>query len=150
MSINNRKYIQSTGSLLARLNEESNSNPNNKMYNQQMQQKQQQQQPTPYTSQPIANYNRAQPTQYQPQNNGAYSNIPQYTTAQVPHQQTMFVPNGFNPNSQNPIYGNLPQQLPNPVAVASQFISQINNQGIFFIFLYNYLNVLGKFEEGQS
>lgn len=125
MSINNRKYIQSTGSLLARLNEESNSNPNN-IYN--LPNKQIQKQPTSYNNQQNNNYNRSQGNQiqYQQQQNGTYTNMAQYSTA--PHQHNMFG-NGFNPNNQNPIYGNLPQQLPQQaVAAASQLYNKLNNQ----------------------
>lgn len=124
MSLNNRKYIQSTGSLLARLNEESNSNPNNIYLNSSvMPNKQMQNQPTQYN-----NYNRGQANQYQQQQNGTYTSMPQYSTAQVTHQHNMFG-NGFNPNNQNPIYGQS-QQLPQQaVTSASQLFNQLNNQG---------------------
>ena len=137
MSINNRKYIQSTGSLLARLNEESNSNPNNiYLNNGVMPNKQMQKQPTPYNNQQNNNYNRGQANQYQQQQNGTYGNMPQYSTAQVTHQHNMFG-NGFNPNNQNSIYGQS-QQLPQQaVTAASQLFNQLNNQGkLILLILY--------------
>lgn len=130
MSINNRKYIQSTGSLLARLNEESNSNQNNiYLNNGAIQNKQIQKQVTSFNNQQNNTYNRGQANQYQQQQNGTFTNMQQYSTAQVTHQHSMFG-SGFN---QNPIYGQS-QQLPQQtVAAASQLFNQLNNQDIIMM-----------------
>jgi hypothetical protein len=107
MSVNNRKYITSTGILLKQLNEESNNSSNNNSYhhhhNQQQQQQQQQQRHGPmYQSQ----QQQSSGNNYHPQHNlnqtnfsnqSTYSNIPSYSTGQ--NMPNMF--NGLFPNGPN-------------------------------------------------
>lgn len=109
MSVNNRKYITSTGILLKQLNEESNNSSNNNSYhhhhNQQQQQQQQQRHGPMYQSQ----QQQSSGNNYHPQqvshnlnqtnfsNQSTYSNIPSYSTGQnMPNMFNGLFPNGAN------------------------------------------------------
>lgn len=125
MSINNRKYIQSTGSLLTRLNEESSNNPN--MYrdnNLIHQQKQQQSSFQNMHNQNNFNNRNAsnQMNTYGQPSNGYGNNIPQYSTG---NQQHNMYGNGFNPNPQNPMFGVSSQITAQAAAVAAQLLNQM-------------------------
>ena len=100
MSINNRKYIQSTGSLLTRLNEESSNNPamyrDNNMMQQQQAQKVQASYNNPNMHNPN-NFNRNPTNQMNsygqaPGNYG--NNMPQYSTGGQQQQQHNMYGNG--------------------------------------------------------
>lgn len=126
MSINNRKYIQSTGSLLTRLNEESN-NPS-------YQSQQQRQGSYQNVNNTNNNYNRSHqgPNQlYNQTQNSGYSNMPMYTNGSTSvHQQHNMYANNYNnqQNQQNTMFGGNIQVPPQAAAVAAQLISQIANK----------------------
>lgn len=111
MSINNRKYIQSTGSLLARLNEES-SNP---AY---------QHQHAAYqnVNTQSTNYNRLNPQAPYQQNSG-YSNMQQYSTGSQGHGM---YGNSFGSSGQMFPAGQVPVQA---AAIAAQLVNKINVYG---------------------
>jgi len=110
MSVNNRKYITSTGMLLKQLNEESNNNSNNNnnpMYhqqhhhnlNQQQQQQQQQRQLPMYPQQQPGNNYHLQQGMSNFSNQPNYSNMPaNYSTGgqNMPNMFTGLFPNGPN------------------------------------------------------
>ncbi len=125
MSINNRKYIQSTGSLLTRLAEESNNTGFNQHQRDIMQQQMLIKSQGPFQQNVNMNsYNRTQPQQMPYQN--YQQPMPQYTTSNniyLQQQQAQSNVQMFNP-------GNL-----QPVTTPAQLLNQMPNskQGNLFI-----------------
>ncbi len=121
MSINNRKYIQSTGSLLTRLAEESN-NPNYNQHQRDTMMQQQMLNSKPQSSfQPNVNMNNYNRTQQQQQQQMPYQNyqqtMPQYSTS-----NNIYVQQQAQSNVQMFTPANL-----QPVAAAAQLLNQLSN-----------------------
>jgi len=112
MSINNRKYIQSTGSLLTRLNEETT----NPTY--QHQQRESQHQHNSYQN---VNYNRQGPNGMAYQQNANYSNMQQYSTGSQGHGM---YGNSFGSSGQMFPAGQVPAQA---AAIAAQLVNKMTS-----------------------